>query len=130
MADSKEPILEQFVLCDAVVKDANGKLAYLGVFDSFFRPGYVPQFFVVIKWVNGLGEHEFYYKILDPDLKPIFATPKDKMLLENRVATAVFMNQFNNFPIRSSGVHWAELFLNGKSYISIPIPVYTESKKK
>ena len=66
----KEPILQYIILCEAIGKSqGNNKLAYINEFNSLPRPSILPQFFIALKWICGVGPHIFSLKVLDPNLK-------------------------------------------------------------
>lgn len=122
---SMEPTLQACILCDLVAKVPGGKFAYIGVFDRFLRLGPIPQFFIVLKWVNGLGSHCSSIRVLHPDLKPLFEAPKSHpMTLKQRTDVATAQFGFVNFTFSRAGVHWVQVLLNGEGYSSIPLPVF------
>lgn len=119
-----EPFLQFCILCDAVATDPNGKPVFVGVFDSFKKPTQVPQFFILLRWTNGLGEHDIRLRILDPDLQEIIAYPDQKIKLNNKVEGAQGIYRFVNFVFPRSGVYWIEISLNGNIYTSLALPVF------
>lgn len=124
MSGTQAPILQFTILCDAIGKDQFGKPAYLGVFDQFLRPGVIPQFFVAFKWIYGLGEHKFSFRFLGPDLGVIQRFDDIKMKFEKKTDNAQVQIQLVNINLKKAGVHWIEVFLNGETYYSIPLPVH------
>jgi len=122
--DRIEPDLQFAVLCDNVAAGPGGKPVYVGVFDHFLRPGTVPQFFVVARWANGLGEHAMKIRILDPELKPIFTSPDIPVPLRDKNTKATSQMGFQNFVFPSPGVYWFEILLNDNLVLAISVPVF------
>ncbi len=120
----KEPALQYAVLCDAVAKDQMEKPVYIGVFGGIEKPMTLPQFIISLRWICGLGEHEFNIKILDPDLKSLKNFKEISMSLKAKTDIFHFTLPVMNFNFQSPGVYWIEISLNKKSYLSIPLPVY------
>lgn len=119
-----EPFLQFCILCDAVAADPNGKPVFVGIFDGFKKPTQVPQFFILLRWINGLGEHDVRLRILDPDLQEMISHPDQKIKFNNKVEPAQGIYRFVNFVFPRPGVYWIEISLNGKIYTSLPLPVY------
>lgn len=123
--ESLEPTLQFCVLCDVVARGPGDKPAFIGVFDQFRRLGPIPQFFIVLRWVNGLGSHSSSIRLLDPDLNPIFEPPeKHSMTLRRRTDMATAQFGIVNFQFPRSGVYWVEILLNEQFYASIPLSVF------
>ena len=123
--ESLEPTLQFCVLCDVVAGGPGGKPAFIGVFDQFRRLGPIPQFFIVLRWINGLGSHSSSIRLLDPDLNSIFEPPeKHPMTLRWRTDVATVQFGIVNFQFPQPGVYWVEVLLNERSYASIPLPVF------
>jgi len=123
--ESLEPTLQFCVLCDVVARGPSGKPAFIGVFDQFRRLGPIPQFFIVLRWIDGLGSHFSSMRLLDPDLNTIFEPPeKHPMTLKRRTDVATTQFGIVNFQFPQSGVYWVEVLLNEQSYASIPLPVF------
>lgn len=119
-----EPILQYCIFCDAIATDPAGKPVFVGVFDYFKKPTQIPQFFIVLRWVNGLGEHTVQMRMLDPDLKEIFNPGEKKINLSHKTQGVQGVYQFVNFVFPTSGVYWIEISLNDRIYSAIPLPVY------
>ena len=118
------PTLQYAILCDAVTKDQLGKPIYIGVFNHLTKPSSLPQFIISVKWICGIGDHNFKFKILDPNLKVLHST--DNFPLQFKLKTDSIQREFTliNFTFSVSGVYWIEIILNNESYLSIPLPVY------
>jgi hypothetical protein len=125
--DRLEPDLQFAVLCDNVAFGPEGKVVFVGVFDTFLTPGPVAQFFVVTRWVNGLGEHAMKIRILNPELEPVLTTPDVRMTLRDKNDRATTQMGFQNFIFSSPGVHWFEILLNEVLVLAIPVPVFEAS---
>ena len=122
---SLEPTLQFCVLSDVVAKGPGGKPAFIGVFDQVRRLGPIPQFFIVLRLINGLGSHSSSIRLLDPDLNPIFQPPeKHPMTLNRRTDAATAQFGIVNFKFPKPGVYWVEVLLDEQSYASIPLPVF------
>lgn len=120
-----EPTLQFCVLCDIVAKGPMGKPVFVGVFDQFRRLGPIPHFFIMLRWINGLGSHSSSIRLLDPDLNPIFEPlEKHLMTLKRRTDMATAQFRFVNFQFPQPGVHWVEVLLDEQPYASIPLPVF------
>ena len=121
---TEEPVLQYAILCDAIAKDQSGKPVYIGAFDRLIKPIILPQFVIALKWICGLGSHAFGFKILDPELKPLYKT--DNFPMQFKVKTDKIYADFPiiNFDFNKSGVYWIEITLNNDSCLSIPLPVH------
>ena len=128
--DSLEPILQYCIFCDNISRGARGKPVFIGVFDVLSRPETVPQFYVVLRWIVGMGEHTSSIRILDPDLEPIFTSKKTEMLLAHKAQPSEAVHSFVNFQFPNAGVYWIEILLNGKTYTAIPLPVHKAEEPK
>ena len=122
-----DPDLQFAVLCDNVASGPGGKPVFVGVFDSFVKPGLVPQLFVVTRWVNGVGDHTIKIRVLNPELEPIFRTPGMTIKLRDKNARATTRLGFQNFLFPSPGVYWFEILLNERLALAIPVPVFEGS---
>ena len=127
MSDAQKvesPILQYAILCDGVANDQSGKPVYIGVFDRLSRPTVLPQFVVALRWICGLGSHQFNLKVLDPDLnllKEIGGFP-----MQFKTKTDVFSVDLPiiNFNFNKVGVYWIAIMLNNINHLSIPLPVH------
>lgn len=123
--ESIEPTLQFCVFCDGVAEGPGDKTSFVGVFTSFRRVGTVPQFFIVLRWINGLGKHTTGIQILDPDLEAIYAPPEEHTIdLPHRANSATVNYSIMNFTFSKPGVHWVEVLLNSEPYVAIPVSVY------
>ena len=123
------PILQFCILCDNVTNPPGGKPVFSGVFHTITRPLTLPQFFIALRWINGLGEHTTTVKILDPDLKELFKSPNISFKLSHRVSGSDHILQFANFKFLKAGVYWIEILLDKETHSAFPIPVYEEVKE-
>lgn len=123
---TEQPILQFSVLCDGIAtpEEMNKKPVFIGVFSSLLKPMVIPQFFVVNRWINGLGEHEQTIRIMDPDLKEIANTGKQKFLLASKVNSADIFFGFVNLNFSKAGVYWIKVEINGKTAMAYPLPVF------
>ena len=121
---SVEPILQYAILCDAITKDQFGKLVYIGAFHNLIRPGVLPQFMIAFNWICGVGDHTFKFNILDPTLRILHTADDFSLPFEAKTDNVHHYFTFINFNFKVSGVYWVEIFLNNKSYLSIPLPVH------
>lgn len=126
--NSIEPILQFCIFCDNIAMASGGKPVFIGVFDSFLRPSPIPQFFIILRWVRGIGKHTSLIKILNPELEPIYTSEETEMDLPHKAHPADARYGFVNFEFPGSGVYWVEIFLNGESYTAIPLPVHEPEK--
>lgn len=122
-------ILQYFILCDNVTNPHGGKPVFSGVFNTITRPITLPQFFIALRWINGLGEHTMTVKILDPDLKELFKSPNVSFKLSHRVSGSDQIFQFANFKFLKPGVYWIEILLDKETHSAFPLPVYEEVKE-
>jgi hypothetical protein len=123
--ESLEPTLQFCVLCDVVAQGPGDKPAFIGVFDQFRRLGPIPQFFVALRWIDGLGSHSSSIRLLDPDLNLFFEPPeKHPMTFKQRTDVATARYGIVNLQFPRPGVYWVEVLLNEQSYISVPLPVF------
>lgn len=123
----KEPVLQYCVLCDNIAKEQTGKPVFVGVFDSILKPITVPQFFVVIKWVYGLGSHTFDIRILTPDLKDLMPKASGRFNLANETEAALGQLGFVNVEFKTAGVYWIVINLNDSRYAAFPLVVQKEN---
>lgn len=125
------PILQYCVLCDNVTNPpgGKGKPVFSGVFSNVSRPSILPQFYVALRWTNGLGEHAATIKILDPHLNEIFKSPDISFKLSHHVSSTDHILQFSNFEFSKAGVYWIEILLNNETYSAFPLPVFEELKE-
>ncbi|MGC9602677.1 MAG: hypothetical protein ABSE76_02985 [Minisyncoccia bacterium] len=123
---TERPILQFSVLCDGIAtpKEMGNKPVFIGVFSSLLRPMALPQFFIVNRWISGLGEHTQIIKILDPDLKEIAKTQAQKLVLTSKVGSADVVNAFVNLNFPKAGVYWIKIELDEKTAMSYPLPVF------
>jgi hypothetical protein len=118
------PILQFSVLCDAVAQDPTlKKVALLGLFDQLLQPATLPQFFVVNKWIDGIGTFVQGIEILNPDMSVLGSSEPMRFELTSRPVGATNIAGFVNFPFRVSGVHWVQIKLDGELTLSYPVPV-------
>jgi hypothetical protein len=123
--ESLAPTLQFCVLCDLVAAGPGGKPAFVGVFDQCRRLGPIPQFFIVMRWINGLGSHRSSIRLLDPNLNPIFVPPEPyQMTLRRRTDVANSQYGIVNLTFPQPGVYWVEISLDDQFYASIPLPVF------
>ncbi len=124
--ESIEPILQYAILCDATAKDQSGKPVYIGAFDRLTKPIILPQFVVVLKWICGVGSHNFKFKIYDPDLGVLRTFDEFKMEFKRKTDIVNLEYPIMNFHFEKVGVYWIEIILNNESYLSIPLPVHQQ----
>lgn len=124
--ESSKPILQFSVLCDGIAQQAN-KPVFIGVFSSIMRVGVIPQFFIVNRWVYGVGTFKQKIAIKDPDLKKtISEVPEQEFSLEKEINGADIVNGFVNINFEKSGVYWVEIMLDKELIMSYPLPVYEQ----
>lgn len=123
---TEKPILQFSVLCDGVAtpQEMRSKPVFIGVFSSILRPMTIPQFFIVNRWINGLGEHSQIITILDPELKQLAKIEEQKFVLPLKVNTADIISAFVNLNFSKPGVYWIRIELDGKTAMSYPLPVF------
>lgn len=123
--ESIEPTLQFCVFCDGIAEGPGDKKSFVGVFTSIRQVGTVPQFFIVLRWIDGVGQHTTNISILDPDLESIYAPPQEHTMdLPHRANSATINYSLMNFTFSKPGVHWVEVQLNGEPNLAIPLPVY------
>ena len=123
--DYIEPTLQFCVFCDVVAQGPGNKPTFIGVFDQFLLPGPIPQFFIALRWINGLGRHTSTIRLLDPELNPIYTPPEEQVInLTHRTNASNTNYGIVNFRFPTSGVYWVEVILNRETYTSIPLPVF------
>lgn len=123
---TEQPTLQFSVLCDGIAtpEEMNKKPVFIGVFSNLVKPMVIPQFFIVNRWINGLGEHEQTIRILDPDLKEIAKTVKQKFSLASKVNAADIFSGFVNLSFPKAGVYWIKVEIDGKTAMAYPLPVF------
>lgn len=121
----EKPILQFSILCDAFSspEGEKGKPTLIGIFNHLVRPTTIPQFFVVNRWINGIGEHSQVIKILDPELTEIHNSGEQKFSLASKVNAADVIYGIVNMPFPKPGVYWIKIELNGKTALAYPLPV-------
>lgn len=122
--NAREPVLQYCVFCDNIAESEGRKPVFVGIFDNVTRPSIISQFFVCIRWINGLGEHSCFIRILDPALVEIFKSETVKLSFSHRALPANFNHAFINFEFKTPGVYWIEVYLNDKMHLAIPLPVH------
>jgi len=122
----ENPILQFSVLCDGVAtpQQLGNKPVFIGIFNSILRPMTLPQFFVIDRWISGLGEHFQSVRILDPELKEVAKLEGQKFNLPSKVHSADIVSAFVNLNFSKVGVYWVKIELDGKTAMSYPLPVY------
>jgi hypothetical protein len=127
--DRIEPILQFSVLCDGVAQDPNGKMAFIGVFESLVRPATVPQFFIVNKWINGQGTFRQSVEILTPDLRLNGGQPSlvQEFALLSQAAGNLVVVGFVNYVFNDTGVYWVQIKLDDEMVMAYPLPVFQPS---
>lgn len=120
------PELQFAVLCDGVAQDAaSRKFALVGLFDELLQPSILPQFFLVCKWIKGMGSFTQAVEILKPDLSPLGPplVPQDFQLV-SKTQGANVVTGFINFNFPEAGVHWVQIKLDGELVLAFPLPVH------
>jgi len=120
------PTLQFSVPCDGFGRGPNNKPVFVGVFSSILRPSVIPQFFILNRWINGLGEFEQRVKILDLELKQIAQSELRKFSLDSKAKSADIGEGFININFEKSGVYWIVTELDGESAMSFPMPVFNK----
>ena len=125
LQETKEtPVLQYVILCDAVTKDQSGKPVYIGAFDRLLKPGSLPQFIIALKWICGIGSHNFKFNILDPELQVLHSIGDFPINFKTKTDPVHADFPMINFSFNKPGVYWIEIFLNDQTYLSVPLPVY------
>jgi len=125
MEATKEiPSLQFSVLCDNIkVEPGSSKPNFAGVFSLFVRPGIVPQFFQVNRWIDGIGEYRQVTQILSPDLSRYAWTEEITFELKDRTQSHDVINRFQGLNFEKHGVYWVQILLDGEPVLSYPLPV-------
>lgn len=121
---AEKPTLQFSVPCDGVAKGPNNKPVFVGIFSSILRPSIIPQFFIVNRWINGIGEFEQVVKILNPELKEIAKSESQKFKLDSKAKSADLFSGFINMNFDKSGVYWIVVEISGDSAMSYPLPIF------
>ncbi len=93
---------------------------------QFSVPCVIPQFFIVNRWINGIGEFEQIVKILDPDLKEVTKSESQKFKIDSKAKSADLFSGFININFEKVGVYWISVELNGDMILSYPLPVFNK----
>jgi hypothetical protein len=118
------PSLQFSVLCDNIkVEPGSNKPNFVGVFSLFVRPGIVPQFFQVNRWIDGIGKYRQVTQILSPDLSQYVRTEEITFELKDRTQTHDVINRFQGLNFEKPGVYWVQILLDGEPTLSYPLPV-------
>jgi hypothetical protein len=125
-AITEMPVLQFSVPCDGIAREKHNKPVFVGVFSSILRPSIIPQFFIVNRWINGIGEFEQIVKVLDPDLKEVVKSECQKFKLDSKAKSADLFSGFININFEKSGVYWISVELNGNMVLSYPLPVFNK----
>jgi hypothetical protein len=117
-----KPILQFSVLCDRYVQTPSGKPNFEEVFSLLLKTG-TYRFFVVNRFINGLGVHKQKLRFYKPNAIDFKEGPTNEFKIENRafaidIATQAF------FDFDETGVWWLQVLLDDEPILSYPIPVY------
>ncbi len=123
-AAKEVPSLQFSVLCDNIkVEPGGNKPNLVGVFSLFVRPGIVPQFFQVNRWIDGIGEYRQVTQILSPDISRHAWTEEIAFELKDRTQAHDVINRFQDLNFEKTGVYWVQILLDGEPVLSYPLPV-------
>lgn len=118
MSNSITPNLDYIILCDSVSNSPDGKKTLYGLFDTINSkrfPCVHSNFFILIRFINGMGKHKLQVQILDPNDKPVFKTSKTiEIKLDNPLAGADLVMQFQGFVFKIPGSYRIKVILDGK----------------
>ena len=124
-SETRRPFLQYCVICDAVGEAPGSKDVYVGVFDQILRPTVLPQFAIVVRWIDGIGTFKQSLRILNPRLEPLVPPVEQEFTMANRITPFTIRNMFGNIQFEQPGVYWVELHLNDEREAAIPLPVYS-----
>ena len=117
-----KPVLQFSVPCDRYVSTPSGKPNLEEVFSLFIRPG-PHRFFIVNRFINGLGVHKQKLRIYKPNATEFTEGPEREFKMENRALPYdVLIDVAFNFD--EPGVWWLQILLDEEPILSYPIPVY------
>jgi hypothetical protein len=119
----KQPRIKASLICDEAIKDANGKVSLIGLFENINSsrfPAQHPRFAVFNRWGGGLGKFTLQIRLLDPNKKKVVDESRpqevdfpDEQHLHNDIFYLV------NALFENPGTYWIESLLDG-------IPVHYE----
>ena len=123
-----QPIIKAALLCDYALTSQDGKLSVMGIFGNInfpTLPNAYPRFFVVIIVALDKGAHDVRIGILDPGGQQLLPEqPQVQVNVEVSGADTNLVIDFNNLPFNRSGIHQAQLFLDGMLVHSIPLSIH------
>jgi len=118
MNDSRTPKLDYIILCDSVSSSPEGKKTLYGLFDTINSkvfPCVHSNFFIVIRFMNGMGTHEVVVQIVDPKDNIIFKAPQTlEIKLDSPLSSVDLLMQFQVFEFRSPGHYKIKIVLDGR----------------
>ena len=118
----KEPVLQYVIFCESIVKRRNeNKFDYINEFSTVLSPSILPQFFIALKWICGIGSHNFSVRILNHKVKTIHSFEDVEITLNKEVDSARCHLSITNVHFTNPGLYRVKVLLNGEDYISIPI---------
>jgi len=125
------PVLQFSVLCDGLAQMPGGKISFMGVFSSITVPSIIPQFFIVNRWIYGIGTFKQKIIIQSPDLKKhLVMTDEVGFQLVSEDTGIDIISGLVNVTFEAPGVYWIEVYLNNKLTLTYPLPVYNSSDNK
>lgn len=127
--EKSKPVLQFSVLCDGVANGQGGKPVFIGIFDNFVRTGIIPQFFIVNRWIYGMGKFKQKIAIKNPDLNSnVVEVADQEFVLQNETSPANIVSGLVNVNFEKVGVYWVEISLDDELVMSYPLPVYDQQK--
>jgi len=123
------PDLQFSVLCDDVRREHNGKLIFLGLFETIGASGFPvhhPTLFVVNRWCNGVGEFKQNTVIRHPDNAVLAEDNVTVIKLDDLKAKHTVIARFNNLRFPVPGEYAIEIRLDGEIKIRYPVVLVSQ----
>jgi hypothetical protein len=113
------PKCKAILICDQVIVDAlSRKHSVIGVFETFFAPGFpglTPSFFAFVQMVDGIGTYQLTIEVHDLDENSVIARMGVFPIeFPERVNKANFVCNILPFPLPHAGVYDLVVLADGQ----------------
>ncbi|HEY4002421.1 MAG TPA: hypothetical protein VGO93_26355 [Candidatus Xenobia bacterium] len=120
-----EPVLRNFIFCDAIVPLPEGKIACYGIFTDLFVAAFpvtYPRFCIMTSWTQAPGFHIQQIKMLNPARTAIIQqSPEQYFTLSNETETANVITELNQLMFSEAGAYVFQLLVDSRLAGEFPL---------